>query len=623
MPKSKKQKENEKFHKIMFGESSSHARTDEDEDDEEEEENPVNLPCGKMILYVDSDIDFHEFESSVIGPPRGKRSKGADEERVHEWFMERERKKVNGKIDSLQRNEFVHARIHSAVAKAAENFSQLSKETDHLLVTLDTEGTDPNIPLPAMIQLAAKVKEKERSVVFQLRSDMANSKSPPRHIFQEGMPTGLTDIFRLENAIFCGKDVDKDIKKVAPSLGISDMEVGSLRVVETSRVFGFCRALAKGGSHLEKWLDTGYCGFFKEVSLKDFMQMVDPTLIIDKCPKNNNHFANFTDKNDKPVSSKTLGYSAGDTTFLSRRFDKFEQKAKIPIHWFATTISDPITPDDPSFLRAVEEVALTDRNPERIITSLPRKVRTMFETIRSARKVVSEMMETAEKLILERRAFFSYFRRMHKIERGQTSSEMKVRYRAPSSKRVLISPPIAVNKESVYASHTVWNDEGKSVRVGGMSDNESEDGDFLQADPTPAFPSQGERRVVKEPTPPPLSKSPALLSPNSGANDLLPLLSPNSGSNDLQPPLLPNSGAENILPQLLPDRDDIPSSPASASSLNRARKNPLSDSDTGEDSDAMEYKRGKKNRVDVNNNNNNNSNNNNNNGNNSNRQHEQ
>ena len=168
MPKNKKQKENAKFYETFFGKTPSRSRDDEDSDDEKEDDSIVNLPDpdGRMILYVDTDIDFHEYNSSVLAPPRGKRSKGADEERVHEWFQEREKKKFGAKIEKLQRNEFVHARSHSAVDKAAENFAQLSERTNRLMISLDTEGIEPKIPLPAMVQLAASVNGKERCVVF-------------------------------------------------------------------------------------------------------------------------------------------------------------------------------------------------------------------------------------------------------------------------------------------------------------------------------------------------------------------------------------------------------------------------------------------------------------------------
>ena len=69
--------------------------------------------------------------------------------------------------------------------------------------------------------------------------------------------------------------------------------------------------------------------------------MVDDKFVIDKSPKNNNHFANFTDKNNKPVTSDTLGYSAGDTVFLTRRNTTFESKTGIRLDHLATTIGDP------------------------------------------------------------------------------------------------------------------------------------------------------------------------------------------------------------------------------------------------------------------------------------------
>ena len=74
MPKNKRQKENARFYETFFGKTPSRSRDDEDSDDEKEDDSIVNLPDpdGRMILYVDTDIDFHEYNSSVLAPPARK-----------------------------------------------------------------------------------------------------------------------------------------------------------------------------------------------------------------------------------------------------------------------------------------------------------------------------------------------------------------------------------------------------------------------------------------------------------------------------------------------------------------------------------------------------------------------
>ena len=363
--------------------------TSDDDDDDDEDKYPsiVNLDDGKMILYVDCDVDFVEAKTSVLAPVKRKRSKGADEERFYRWFQDRECRINKAVIEKVSRSEIVHVRFHAAVDKAYKHFADLAaKASGNLIIAADAEGIDPNVPLPAMIQLAARVKHQEYCAVFQLRSDLANSLPPYRHIFEEGLPSGLVNIFRDKNVIFFGKDIAKDITKFTPSLGLSPEEIDDLRIIESSYVFAFCTALIKGGTKLEKWLNTGKGMYFDEVSLKDYLQMIDSRFVVDKSPSNNNHLANFSDAGGKPIPENSIRYAAGDVVFPARRNVTFGEKF-FPLHWLATTIGNPLELDDLSVARAVKEVILTDKNPERIISELSPRERTIFEYFRSAKFV--------------------------------------------------------------------------------------------------------------------------------------------------------------------------------------------------------------------------------------------
>ena len=223
----------------------------------------VGTDRGTLIVYVENDVDFKEEDTSVLAPSRGKRLKGADEERIMRWLLKREKEAKNATIEKLPRSKLFHARDHAGVEKAVGHFNQMSLETEkYLVLALDLEGTEKEFARPAMLQLSGCVGENEYCAVFQTRSEI-------RDIFKEGIPTQLANLFRTKNLILTGKDIVKDIEKIAPCLGLSQAEIEGLAVVETSRVFGFVYALAKGGKYIEKWLRDGNSGYFEEVSLKN------------------------------------------------------------------------------------------------------------------------------------------------------------------------------------------------------------------------------------------------------------------------------------------------------------------------------------------------------------------
>ena len=161
--------------------------------------------------------------------------------------MAREQK--NGAVVTrVNRSDVLHARAHFGVRKTAQNFHIMAEKAgDYFVIALDTEGIDPpKSDIPAMLQLSASVRSESHTAVFQLRSDKPVNPSAPVHVFQEGPPSELAEIFRIPGAVFLGKDVAKDIRRFASAIGLFEEEIQNLLVVETSRAFGFCHALSKG-----------------------------------------------------------------------------------------------------------------------------------------------------------------------------------------------------------------------------------------------------------------------------------------------------------------------------------------------------------------------------------------
>ena len=383
----------------------SPSRSDDDEVGEKRLPASVGTQKGTLIVYVETDIEFEEQDTSVLEPPRGFRSEGADDERISRWLLRREREKTNASIERLPRSKLFHARDHAGVDKAVAYFRQMSEESgQHLVLALDLEGTDKGVVRPALLQISGCVNGKEYCAVFQTRSDMAGKSNLVRDVFQEGIPTGLADLLRIKKLILTGKDIKKDVEMIAPCLGLSRKETNELAIIETSRVFGFVYALAEGGKYIQKWIRKGNSGYFEEVSLKDYLELVHETRLIDKCPSNNNHNANFSDKNGCLVPWDKICYAAGDAIFLSRRHIEFEEKTKIPMSCFATPLSHPAVGDDLSFIEALQELARNDIDPNREKGNLSARSEELFEALISARPWAEIHMESRERSICAARA---------------------------------------------------------------------------------------------------------------------------------------------------------------------------------------------------------------------------
>ena len=313
------------------------------------------------------------------------------------------------------------------------------------------------------------------------------------------------------------------------------------------------------------------------MSLKHFLQLIDEKRIIDKCPSNNNHLANFKDKNNRLVPRTALEYAAGDTAFLARRLATFESETGIPLSCLATPLSHPNEGDDVSFVKVVEELALSDRDPNREVTGFSRRELDLLETICSARPFAKVQMEKAQKSIKRQRAFKSFFKRKTKMIRQPNTRDIKIRYIPPSEDRVFTAPPVALHEQSVftdfYHSDDEYglpkrskNDEGddnrrNARRCAELSSGDSdEDGEFLQS--TRVFVTTS---AAESPLPPSLlvphegsgSKGPSLLVPPEGSGSKCSSLSvPHEGSGSKCSSLLvPHEGSGSKYPSLLVPRE--------------------------------------------------------------------
>lgn len=400
--------------------------------------------------------------------------------------------------------------------------------------------------------------------------------------------------------ILTGKAIDLDIKKIAPYLGLSQAETDDLAIVETSRVFGFVYALAKGGKFIETWLREGNSGYFEGVGLKDYLELVNETRLIDKCPSNNNHRANFSDKDGRPVPWDRICYATGDAIFLTRRHITFEEKTGIPISSFATPLSHPTIGDNLSFVEALQELAGMDKNPNCVKGDLSSKTGDLYKALTAARPWAKTQMEIREKTMLHDRAHKSIFKRKHKIERlpGKKIRGVKVRFLRYLPKRVFTSTPVEVYEPSSFNEYHLSDDEvgSRNARHGPDMDCEGDDsGEFRQASrivissaefPPPA-PGEGVIRSSSLPSPHEgkgsMSSSwlPAPLE-GEGSKKLLSLPAPLEGEGRLRLSFLPAPMGEGRV--VVPSSPDVRASSAS-DSWESPSDNAQSEVSSGETSD--------------------------------------
>ena len=236
---------------------------------------------GALIIDVDDDLDVEEIGTDVLSPiPEDKeRTITIDKERVINWLTERELGHPGATLDLMNPGDVYHVRSHKECEFIVNRIKRSSQESiDGFLIGFDNEGEGPG-------------KDRRTNAVFQLKSRVEFLY--PAHVFEEGPPIILRELFMIPNAIFIGKNIAKDVWEVANAIGIPAEEAEDIKVIDTDRMFNLAEALARGPDAIDEWLAGPSRGFFKEVSLKNFVQMVRPTKILDKAPSHRNHLADF------------------------------------------------------------------------------------------------------------------------------------------------------------------------------------------------------------------------------------------------------------------------------------------------------------------------------------------
>ena len=183
---------------------------------------------GALMVRVDDDLDVSILPTLSLPPPRkGECSKSIDEDRYFRWQLAQELKKPGARLDEIARSDVSHVRSHADANSMVESLLLLSKAASGALVIgFDTEGTDPDTGDPVMFQISARVGNKKLNAVVQLSS---GHKAPePMHVFTEGFPSRLQEIFELKNAIFVGKGVAADVWKTARGLGVPVSKVNEI-----------------------------------------------------------------------------------------------------------------------------------------------------------------------------------------------------------------------------------------------------------------------------------------------------------------------------------------------------------------------------------------------------------
>ena len=415
---------------------------------------------GALIVRVDDDLDVPDVETRKLPKPRGARTKTTDKDRFYEWYLAKELERPGARIDTMPRNKIVHVRSHAELDSLVERLLDLARRTKkELVIGLDTEGSVTQkqavLPeqkadtIPALLQLSACADGNEVTAVVQLYSK--RTMDGPKDIFSEGTPHRLAEIFRIKKAIFAGKSVSDDVKKVAKMSGLSAEELKEVLVIDTARLFYFADALARGAEATEVWVEGGSSEFLGETSLKDFCQFVNPSLILDKSPYHRNHHANF-DEAKGPIRVCDIKYAAVDARRTRESVDGFADLASIPARLFATSVSTPHLLDSLSFERILRKYAKLARKSfpaiKEALDDFSAEECELVSKLRDAAPKFESRMAAAQKEILEHRALKKLLLRKLKNERGENPipNACVIVRDPPSLLRILPPSPLSLNR---------------------------------------------------------------------------------------------------------------------------------------------------------------------------------
>ena len=374
----------------------------------------------RLIIRVDNDLAIPYLSTSILEKPKsGWRSELNDEQRRTEWMLKRELKALGVQQYEIPMDEITHVRSHAQVNSMADKFQHLAKEADGpLLIGLDDEGGDKNVS-PAMLQLAAKVGKEKADVVVQLRS--YTREATPAHVFVEGHPERLKEVFEIENAVFVGRCICEDTRSAAIRAGLSAADANELKIVEVSRVYAFCEALVNGGDALLDFVKNGTTGLFTETSLKTFCQFVEPRLIMSKITGHRVPSIAGFDESKGLVKDEIMEYAASDARWSMENLLKLLAILKISADRLATTVGFPNLFADAFFediLRKFAEIEFkSEAEIQVLVKDLSREESKILFNLRDAVPELRRKLAASHKSTLEERAIKQVLKRQLKEER--------------------------------------------------------------------------------------------------------------------------------------------------------------------------------------------------------------
>ena len=450
---------------------------------------------GDLIVEADDDLEIPAITYDDL--PLGKRSKAVDDERTFTWLLQWELGSTGAYLDRIESGEIFHARSHNEVRSVVRRFQTLAKEAgDALVIGFDTEGMTRHDD-PATLQFSAAAGGSRINAVVQMRSGVAFPN--PAHIFQEGHPEALKEIFRIPNAIFVGKSIAADMLRATRILGIPKEEADDYLIIDTDRLFHLADALARGKDEIEAWMKAdGEAHFLGEISLKFFAQLIDPDKILDKNPSHCNHHSNFAEAK-YPMSSRDLCYAALDARRASEAVERFAEILGVRGEHLATSIGMPVSPNSVIFSSILTHVAQAYGKPLDAVTAtidrMPREFAELFSGIRDAIPFLTRRMAKTQKNILEFRTVKRIISRMFKVRRDNLAAKnvYEIHRKEPDPRRVFppTQPPLQLCPPRA-ADGGDDDDDGRRVVRDEIGDDAADDlieGDVID-----------EEDVIDEPT---------------------------------------------------------------------------------------------------------------------------
>ena len=168
-----------------------------------------------IVIRVDEDLEVTDVPLSDLPPSRhSKRTATTDEDRYFRWQLQQELATQGARLDRIPRSDVTHVRSHADLDGISSHLAEKSRLTKSpLIIGFDVEGKEKG-KMPVLVQLAIP----RLTAVIQLRSQRQSSE--PSHIFEEGFPQRLADVFRLPNVVFVGQAITEELRQVAGSLRI-------------------------------------------------------------------------------------------------------------------------------------------------------------------------------------------------------------------------------------------------------------------------------------------------------------------------------------------------------------------------------------------------------------------